>query len=210
MPSDTFFRLPPQKRETLLACAREEFARVSYPEASINRIIHNAHIPRGSFYMYFTDKADLFFYLMDRFADRLAGQLGQLLDQEKGDLFATVLALFDRVQATCRRGGGEGGWGYLWQILRLNGRFTLDTLPRQALCGRFKALLGQVDTSGLDLREDRDLEEMLHILMDVTAPAVMRSALLDDPAGERERLVHILGILRRGMARPHGCGQQTE
>ena len=112
MPSDTFFRLPPQKRETLLACAREEFARVSYPEASINRIIHNAHIPRGSFYMYFTDKADLFFYLMDCFADRLAGQLGQLLEQEKGDLFATVLALFDRVQAACHQGGGESGWGY--------------------------------------------------------------------------------------------------
>ena len=202
MPSDTFFRLPPQKRETLLACAREEFARVSYPEASINRIIHNAHIPRGSFYMYFTDKADLFFYLMDRFADRLAGQLGQLLEQEKGDLFATVLALFDRVQAACHQGGGESGWGYLWHILRLNGRFTLDSLPRQAICGRFQALLGRVDTGGLELRGDGDLEDMLHILMDVTAPAVMRSVMLDDPAGERERLVRILEILRRGMAKP--------
>ena len=210
MPSDTFFRLPLQKRETLLACAREEFARVSYPEASINRIIHNAHIPRGSFYMYFTDKADLFFYLMDCFAERLVGQLGQLLEQERGDLFATALAMFDRVQAVCRQDGVEGGWGYIWRILRLNGRYTLDTLPRQAMCSRFKVLLGQVDTRGLDLREEGDLEEIFYILMDITAPAVMRSALLDDPAGERERLVHILKILRRGMGNPHACGYQPE
>lgn len=210
MPSDTFFRLPPQKRETLLTCAREEFARVSYPEASINRIIHNAHIPRGSFYMYFTDKADLFFYLMDCFADRLVNQLSKLLEQEKGDLFATALALFDQVQTACRQEGGEGGGGYIWRILRLNGRFTLDTLPRQAICGRFQALLSQADTGKLDLRREGDLEEMFHILMDVTAPAVIRSALLDDPAAERERLVHILEILRRGMCRPHARGHQPE
>ena len=38
MPTETFFRLPEAKRETLLRCARQEFARVPYPDASINRI----------------------------------------------------------------------------------------------------------------------------------------------------------------------------
>lgn len=53
--------LPPaaEKRERLLLAAEEEFARVPYAEASINRMIRAAGIPRGSFYMYFRDKEEL-------------------------------------------------------------------------------------------------------------------------------------------------------
>lgn len=61
MPSSTFFRLPPEKQEKLLRAARKEFARVPFADASINRIIQAADISRGSFYMYFRDKGELFF-----------------------------------------------------------------------------------------------------------------------------------------------------
>ena len=66
MPSKTFFHLPAEKRERLLLAAEEEFARVPYAEASINRMIRAAGIPRGSFYMYFRDKEELFHYLLKR------------------------------------------------------------------------------------------------------------------------------------------------
>lgn len=56
MPSATFFNLPPAKREKLLAAARAEFVRAPFAQASVNRIIHGAGIPRGSFYMYFATK----------------------------------------------------------------------------------------------------------------------------------------------------------
>ena len=56
MPSTTFYNLPAEKRERLLSAARAEFARAPYEEASVNRMIRAAGIPRGSFYMYFTDK----------------------------------------------------------------------------------------------------------------------------------------------------------
>ena len=56
MPSATFLNLPPEKRERFLRAARTEFARVPYADASINRMIRAAGIPRGSFYMYFANK----------------------------------------------------------------------------------------------------------------------------------------------------------
>lgn len=71
MPSSTFFRLPPEKQEKLLCAARKEFARVPFADASINRIIQEADISRGSFYMYFRDKGELFFYLLDLYAHQL-------------------------------------------------------------------------------------------------------------------------------------------
>ena len=69
MPSATFYNLPAEKRERLLRAAREEFSRVPYESASVNRIIRSAGIPRGSFYMYFTDKEELFGHLMDSYGD---------------------------------------------------------------------------------------------------------------------------------------------
>ena len=67
LPSATFYNLPEEKRERLLRAAREEFSRVPYESASVNRIIQSAGIPRGSFYMYFTDKEELFGHLMDSY-----------------------------------------------------------------------------------------------------------------------------------------------
>ena len=51
MPTVTFTNLPAEKRKTILDAARAEFSRVSIEEASINRIIKDAKISRGSFYM---------------------------------------------------------------------------------------------------------------------------------------------------------------
>lgn len=66
MPTDTFFRLPEEKRQRIFQAAISEFASCHYNEASINRIIKEAQIPRGSFYQYFQDKEDLFFYVFEQ------------------------------------------------------------------------------------------------------------------------------------------------
>lgn len=50
MPKDTFFRLPDDKRNRILKGAKKEFYNCTFSEASINRIIKDAEIPRGSFY----------------------------------------------------------------------------------------------------------------------------------------------------------------
>ena len=65
MPTDTFFRLPEEKRARILEGAWSEFTAVPYAEASINRIVRTSRIPRGSFYQYFTDKEDLYRYLLE-------------------------------------------------------------------------------------------------------------------------------------------------
>ena len=65
MPTDTFFRLPEEKRARILEGAWSEFTAVPYAEASINRIVQTSRIPRGSFYQYFEDKNDLFLTLID-------------------------------------------------------------------------------------------------------------------------------------------------
>ena len=56
MPTERFLRLPKEKIEAIRIAAVKEFMRVPLEEASINRIVHDADISRGSFYTYFEDK----------------------------------------------------------------------------------------------------------------------------------------------------------
>lgn len=122
MPSSTFFRLPAAKRERLLEAARAEFSRTAYGETSINRIIRQAGIPRGSFYMYFHGKDDLFLYMMRAYGERLEQRMGELLEQSGGDLFAAFLALFEHVQAHWQ----QEQYQDLARMLRLNGNLKPD------------------------------------------------------------------------------------
>ena len=75
MPKQTFFNLPEEKRQTIIDVAIEEFAENGLDAASINRMVTNSGISKGSFYQYFDDKLDLFMHLVD------------ILAQEKNDYF---------------------------------------------------------------------------------------------------------------------------
>lgn len=207
MPSSTFFRLPPEKREKLLDAACGEFARTPYPEASINQIVRRAGIPRGSFYMYFKDKEDLFTYLLGEFGDRIVSLLEQRLADHGGDLFPALLALYDQIQADYRDPAKNQIYMSVIAILRVN-RDLIHTLflckaGQDVLIGRLRA---RVDTSSLALRREDDLQNMLLVLIGVAGPAILNGILADDPAPVRERYANILDILRRGMAKEPAAG----
>lgn len=65
MPKQTFFNLPENKRKTITNAAIDEFAEFGFEAASINRVVENSGISKGSFYQYFEDKMDVFKYLID-------------------------------------------------------------------------------------------------------------------------------------------------
>ena len=59
MATARFLKLSEEKKQRILKAGFEEFARYPFRDASINRIIKNAEISRGSFYTYFEDKMAL-------------------------------------------------------------------------------------------------------------------------------------------------------
>lgn len=64
MPKRLFFELTPQKKDTILDAAFSEFSKTDFDHSSINQIIKQANIARGSFYLYFEDKEDLVITLL--------------------------------------------------------------------------------------------------------------------------------------------------
>jgi AcrR family transcriptional regulator len=65
MPKETFYNLPEEKRQKIYEAAMDEFARHPFKQASINRVVEQAGIAKGSFYQYFQDKKDLYKYLIE-------------------------------------------------------------------------------------------------------------------------------------------------
>lgn len=97
MCSETFLRLPEEKRVRFLDAAWQEFSRVPYTEASINKIVRQARIPRGSFYQYFTGKEDLFFYLMGDMLKQFYAKYNEVLGDCAGDMFRAQINCYERL-----------------------------------------------------------------------------------------------------------------
>jgi AcrR family transcriptional regulator len=76
MVRDRFDRLDESKRERLFEAATGEFVDRGYEAASVNRILDEAGMSKGSLYYYFEDKADLFGTLLDRAVSRMLSVVG--------------------------------------------------------------------------------------------------------------------------------------
>ncbi|MDD3124034.1 MAG: TetR family transcriptional regulator [Candidatus Izemoplasmatales bacterium] len=95
MPKQTFMNLSEEKKAKIFSAAKSEFSTVSFSKASINQIIKDAKISRGSFYMYFEDKYDLIGYMLSSFQENIKSFLMSELKAANGDLTKTVIGVHD-------------------------------------------------------------------------------------------------------------------
>lgn len=80
MPKQTFFNLPEEKRNHIIEVSIDEFTKAPYQNISINHLIRSMNIPTGSFYQYFEDKKDLYFYILSFYID---GILEESIQEDK-------------------------------------------------------------------------------------------------------------------------------
>ncbi|MEM7200432.1 MAG: TetR/AcrR family transcriptional regulator [Planctomycetota bacterium] len=62
MPTETFLKLRPDKRDRILAAAIEEFASHDFAGANLDRVAAGAGVSKGSLFQYFADKDDFYVY----------------------------------------------------------------------------------------------------------------------------------------------------
>lgn len=196
MPSSTFFRLPAEKRQRLLDAAHAEFQQVRFNDASINRIIQQARIPRGSFYQYFTDKDDLFRYLMCDMRSYFFQTLLQMLRDAQGDLFAVPEQAFDRFIVP--DGNADPVLARFIGIIQVN-----PGLDARWLLGDAElipdALLQELDLSRLRRADRPFVEHVFCMIVMILAHSIMTS--LNHPElrqQHREKLMAQLEIIRFG------------
>ena len=87
MPTERFYRLPEEKKRSICSAAVKEFARVPLDKVSINQIIKEADISRGSFYTYFEDKWDLLACIFEDSQNRLRDFCREALITSGGNIW---------------------------------------------------------------------------------------------------------------------------
>lgn len=94
MPLKTFFNLQQARQQQILDVAFREFALNEYQTASLGNIIKELGIAKGSFYRYFRDKKDLYFYLIDYAENLRMKQLEGLLKSSCNDFYSILTENF--------------------------------------------------------------------------------------------------------------------
>lgn len=90
-----------QRRSTILAAATQVFKDKGYHATSVNDIIDAAQIARGTFYLYFTSKRDVFAELSSTFLALIRGSVRKIsLAPADGEPLAQMRANFRRVMNT--------------------------------------------------------------------------------------------------------------
>lgn len=98
MPTSTWERLDPQRRDRVLRAAMVEFGRQGYSTGSLNVIAREAGVAKGSLFQYFADKFDLFSYVAEQTSLAIRTELdGWLAGPPVGQSFPDFL--FDAVHA---------------------------------------------------------------------------------------------------------------
>lgn len=177
MCKETFLRLPEEKRNRFLDAAWGEFTTVRFTDASINRIIKQAGIPRGSFYQYFESKDDLFQYLLKQTGSHFFHGYLEILQQAGGDLFRAQLLSFDQF-GICQLDPSTPMYRCR-EIMRVNPGMDLEKFmasPSQP-CGRLfshlDALKSHLDLSIFRQQDDAFISQILQVSMFLLASAIM-------------------------------------
>lgn len=185
LPKSTFFNLPKEKQQVLMQAIKEEFSRVPLGEALVSNIVTAANISRGSFYQYFEDKEDAFFYLLEQYAEGAREHFYQSLNEVNGDLFQAYGFLFKYLFDLAT----DDEHSEFFRNAFLNMNYEIEkTLTNQLHEDAFQEDLSKikrfVKLDQLNVTNHSGLIHVLQILTAVTFQSLIFSLVQDIPADE--------------------------
>lgn len=94
MPSEAFMKLSEDKRNKIINAMKKEFGRTEIEKTSVERIIKDAGISKGSFWVYFENKSEAIDYLTKRYMEDEINILKKELIKNKGDIFEASVNMY--------------------------------------------------------------------------------------------------------------------
>lgn len=183
--------------ERLIRAGRKRFAEEGFSATSLDAIVADAGVTKGSLYHHFTSKADLF---SDVYEDELA-----MLTRRIAEAYASK----DDVREAARAGLTEFLDSHMDPGVQ---RITLVDAPSALGWERMRelrapygpALLEQVlrklaETGALRYR---DIEALAHLLFGALCEAAMHIVSAEDPPAERRKMERELRVLLDSLAPP--------
>lgn len=199
MIKQTFYNLPITKRERIYQAIKTEFDRVPLDKISINSIIKEANISRGSFYQYFDDKGDLYDIFADRVMDSIKECFTNTLVKYKGDLFATMEEVMSLHFIKVSQPKAKSQMQKFVPGVSVNAKSILDRICERSIT-YFNELIPNIDTRKFSFdNSPEDIRILFEMLMSISKNAIFYVLFMDIDTDEAIKIFNKkLKIVKNG------------
>jgi AcrR family transcriptional regulator len=209
MPTATFRRLPAEKRNRIFRAAVREFSRSHFPEASINRIVKDAGIPRGSFYQYFTGKEDLFIYVLEEISREKLEIFAQARNEaEEEGFFASVCKVIPAIFAWAEQREEYNMIGL--RVVEDGSKLMQDWFAQMKGSSNTILRIIENDQKNGRIREDVEPKSVTELLSFIAVPLLRAYYRSEDKSEIVKKINLYYDILYRGLRADQKNGPKPE
>ncbi len=197
MPKSTFFNLDEHKRQTIIQACIDEFALQPFSSASINQIIKQANISRGSFYQYFEDKEDCYMFLLSEIAKIKMDLLkNAALMHQSNDFFDNLQVMIEQTLQWIEEEPKLYAIGVLMEYD--NSDFIQRLVAKNAQSIDFLKSLVEQDIAKGRIRHDVDVDLLVQMLLSVNRDILMTAYRERDFEKVKYQFQQVLNIIKEG------------
>lgn len=171
MAKQTFLNLPEEKKNNIINALKKEFSRVSLKDALVSNIIIDAKIPRGSFYQYFDNIEDAYYYIIEEYSKDVKKNLIETLKKNEGDLILSYKELYMYILDMIDNPADKD---YFEKIF-LNMNYQIEKMFTPNFNDGLNMILNSVDISKLNISSKFSLGYVIDIIESIVMTNVIQS-----------------------------------
>ena len=171
MAKQTFLNLNEEKRKVVEESLKKEFSRVPLKDALVSNIVKCAKIPRGSFYQYFNDIEDAFYYVIGQYSKDIQKTLLENIVRNKGDIILSYRQLYIYILDMIEK---EENKDYFEKIF-LNMNYDIEIMFTPNFNEGLNVMLNQIDITKLNIPSKFSLSYILDIIESVMMNNIVKS-----------------------------------
>ena len=171
MAKQTFLNLSEDKRNMVVNALKKEFSRVPLKDALVSNIIIDAKIPRGSFYQYFNDIEDAFYYIIGEYSKDIKRKLLEYLEKNKGDIILSYRELYLYILNEIDNPDDKE----YFENIFLNMNYEIEKMFTPNFNDGLNLILNHVDISKLNISSKFGLGYILDIIESIMMTNIIQS-----------------------------------
>lgn len=198
MPTKTFLNLPIDKQNMIIESAKKEFSNVLFKDASINNIVKISKISRGSFYMYFESKEDIYFYILKDYKERYKKLIHDSLEKTNGDIILSLRNIFKHIISTNYSTETTCFLKKVFQNMHYfdEKKFMFDDIKSSSL-----DILELINSNLFITKKEEEIKCFLRLLFHITMPSLVNVFMSNEKDLIYKNYCLELDILKRGFYR---------
>ena len=171
MAKETFLNLREEKKNKIINALKKEFSRVPLKDALVSNIIIDAEIPRGSFYQYFEDINDAYYYLIEDYSKDIKKFLIDELKNCNGDIILAYRHLYIYILDMI---DNKKNKTYFEKIF-LNMSYEVQSMFTPNFSDGLNAIINHVDASRLNITSKFGIGYILDIIESTMMNSIIKS-----------------------------------